>query len=75
MVTSLGHGPRSRAAVTGRGAQVALSHEGDPDFGGVLYARDEWLVFADAAGPVCLTTAHVCAYIYIYIYIYIHIYS
>ena len=40
-------------------AQVALSHEFDPDFGGVLYTRDEWLIFVDAAGPVCLTAAHV----------------
>jgi hypothetical protein len=38
-----------------RAQQVALSHELDKDFGSPLYAWDGWLVFIDAAGPVCLT--------------------
>jgi hypothetical protein len=38
-----------------RAQQVALSHEYNMDFGAVLYAWDDWLIFIDAAGPVCLT--------------------
>ena len=38
-----------------RAQQVALSHEFNMDFGAVLYAWDDWLIFVDAAGPVCLT--------------------
>lgn len=44
-----------------RTQQVILSHELNLDFGEVLYLEDNWLVFVDAAGPVCLTQAFFAA--------------